>query len=234
MPETVISGIAAILQRKKEAAERAEERNRPKADYFSSIFPKKTGNQVLVRFLQEIDEGATNYNAERGVGLVVVEHEPPGDKGYMRRGLCSMGTEERCFACEQRREGVEGWRKKDSLYINVAAETSDGVKTFVLSRNANSSFTDALIQEAIDEGTITDKMYRITKTGEGTGTNWLLKAVPRAELLDPENELPVFDIKETVLRTIDYDRQREYYGGGAPKPSAVLPATVATSTSDEW
>lgn len=211
---SLIKGLAQIKKNQEEQAARAAERDKPKVAWLSSVFPKKTGDVVNVRFLQELDPDMTNYDEARGVGFIAVEHNAPGPDGFKYRGKCT-GDEGACYACERHRlDYKEGWKPKQNLYINVALEFEGKPQVFVLSRNANSTFIQSLIQEAIDEGSITDSMYRITKTGTGTQTQWIPKRLPKEPLLD-DSGLTLFNIDEAVIRNIAYDEQPKYYGQAA-------------------
>lgn len=232
----VKKGLAAIKQYQEEQKQKAAERDRPKAEWLSSVFPKKTGDVITLEFLQELDPEATGYNEDRGVGFIIVEHEAPGKDGFKRRASCTVDSEEEdhsCYACERRKiDFKEGWKTKSNLYINVLLEG----KVYVLSRNANSPFVQQLIEEAVDEGTITGKKYKITKTGEGTGTNWLLKALKEdASGADVE----VFNLEETVVRNIPYAKQAEYYGAvwSGPEGESAGESSAPSKPSasdDEW
>lgn len=231
-----IKGLASIKANQQAQQERAEAGNRPKAEWFK--FPKGVAN-VTVRFLQELDPEMKNYREDRGVGFIATEHNAPGPDGWKRRGLCTIDDGE-CYACERHKMNYkEGWRQKQNLYINVLADIGDGPKVYVLTRNANSGFSQALIEEAVDEGSITDANYRITKTGEGTTTQWLLKRLKDAPLDDSKVE--VYDLDKTAVREVEYEKQPEYYGAvyqdesapAASSPSSSKPASAA-SMDDEW
>lgn len=216
------AGLAGLKKYQQEQQEKAEARDRPKAEWFTSVFPKKTGDSVNVVFLQELDQGADNYDAEKGIGFIEVEHHGPGKDGFKRRANCTLESEGQCYADERHSASYKtvddykgDWKQRSNLYINVAVEIDGEWKPFVLSRNANSTFTEALIQEAIDEGSITNSVYRINKTGSGTKTQWLPKRLPKVEMPDVSG-LQVFDINETVLRHIPYEKQPEWYGDAAP------------------
>ena len=234
-----IKGLASIKANQKAQQERAENANRPKAEWFK--FPKGV-TSVEVRFLQELDEDMQNYREDRGVGFIAVEHNAPGNDGWKRRGLCtSDGEDSPCYACARHREDYKaGWRQKQNLYINVLVKTGDNeYKTMILTRNANSGFAQALIEEAVDESTITAVNYRITKTGEGTTTQWLLKPL-KTEPFDDSNA-EVFDLDKTAVREVEYDKHAAYYGevfddgsASAAAPSSAQAAPSAASQDDEW
>lgn len=231
-----IKGLASIKANQKAQQEKAEAGNRPKAEWFK--FPKGQSS-VTVRFLQELDADMANYREDRGIGFIAVEHNAPGNDGWKRRGLCTIAEEDggECYACEShKRNYKEGWRQKQNLYINVLADLGDGPKVYVLTRNGNSGFTQSLIEEAVDEGSITDANYRITKTGEGTTTQWLLKRLKDTPLDD--SQVKTFDLDETAIRKIEYDKQAEYYGavysGESDSTSSNTTSSKPTHDEDEW
>lgn len=242
----VVKGLAAIKRHQQEQAEKSKRGDFP--NMFYSVFPKVVGNEVVVRFLQELDPDMTNYREDRGIGVIAVEHASGGlngeeapKKGFMYKAVCTSGDGD-CYGCERHKENYKsGWRPQQSLYINVLAEVEGELKTFVLSRSANSSFVQSLIQEAIDEGSITDANYRITKTGEGTQTQWLLKRLKSEPLND--FEATVWDLEKDVLKNIPYEEQAEFYGKAHPQSNftpreesaSSAPARPASADdNDEW
>lgn len=229
---SVKKGLAALRKHQEEQKAKAEAANRPKAEWFK--WPKNV-DTATVRFLQELDQDADNFNEDRGVGFLAVEHQAPGPEGYKRRGLCTIDSEGQCYACERHSQDYkEGWRQRTNLYINALVDFGDGdKKVVVLTRNANSSFTDSLIQEAVDEGSITDANYRITKTGSGTTTNWLLKRLKDTPFDDSKVEL--HDLDETAIRAIPYEKQADYYGAvysGVTESDTASDA--AAPVDEEW
>lgn len=232
----VIKGLASIKANQEKQREKAEAANRPKADWMK--WPKGV-NVATVRFLQELDPEMDNYREDRGVGIIATEHQAPGPEGFKRRALCTAEDGD-CYACERHKQNYkEGWKQRQNLYINALVDFGDGEKkVLILSRNANSTFTQALIEEAVDEGSITDANYRVTKTGEGTTTQWILKRL-KGDPMD-DSEVEVFDLDETAIRSVEYEKQPEYYGAvyqedNAPvatsKPSGNSGGSVA---DDEW
>lgn len=241
----IVKGLASIQANKQNNQERAAAANRPKAEWLSSVFgvdkngnPKRLGTVLEVRFLQGLDPSDAGYREDRGIGFIATEHNAPGPEGYKRRAVCSI-DDGACYACERHKMDYKaGWKQKQTLYINVLIKDGDEKKVYILNRNGNSAFVDALIQEAVDEDSITDAMYRITVSGSGTQTNWTLKRLPKAELLD-DSEAEVWDLDETAIREVEYDKQAAYYGEVADEetPSESTPArakTPAGSADDEW
>jgi len=244
----VVKGLAAIKRHQQEQAEKAKRGDFP--NMFYSVFPKVVGNEIVVRFLQELDPDMANYREDRGIGVIAVEHqsgalkegEEAPKRGFMYKAVCTAGEGD-CYGCERHKENYKGgWRPQQHLYINVLAEVDGELKTFVLNRSANSSFVQSLIQEALDEGSITDANYRITKTGDGTQTQWLLKRL-KGEPLD-DSEASVWDLETQVLKNIPYEEQAEFYGKAHPQGSFTprdsgsasesRPSAPAADDNDEW
>lgn len=234
-----IQGLASIKANQQAQQERAEAANRPKADWFK--FPKGQAN-VVGRFLQELDPEMRNYREDRGIGFIETEHNAPGPDGWKRRATCTIAEDDggECYACERHKMNYkEGWRQKQNLYINFLTDLGDGPKVYILTRNANSVFSQSLIQEALDEGSLTDANYRITKTGEGTTTQWSLKRL-KDEPMD-DSKVEVFDLEQTAVRKVEYDKQAEYYGAvyqddstPAETSSSSKPSRASAPADDEW
>lgn len=245
-----IEGLAGIKKYKEQQKAKEEARNRPKADYLSSVFPETPknksglGDTVTGQFVQELDKGCANYDPEKGIGKLLKEHEPPGREGFKRRANCTdPEAEDRndCYGClrkdaeydkEDKKDG--NWKTKTTLYINFATLIDGKPKVFVLSRNADSGFFDQVLDEINDEGTLLGTSYRITKSGTGTQTQWNLKPV-KDEMFDISG-LETFDISETVERAIELDEQPKYYGAvwsGRNKSALSDDSAKATAASDE-
>lgn len=230
-----IRGLEAIRKMQAEQKAKQEARERPKAEWFK--WPKGVSTATVL-FLQELDEGATGFNADRGLGFIQVEHQAPGPEGYKRRANCTLEKEGECYACERHAlDYKEGWRQRTNLYINALVDfgNGDGPQVVVIQRNANSSFVQALIEEAVEENTITHVNYKVTKVGEGTTTQWLLKALK--DRFD-DDKVEVFDLKETAIRAIPYEKQSEYYGavysGGAATAEDNAAGGGTSSVDAEW
>lgn len=114
--------------REKKAAEQAarEAGQRPQILRFNL---KKDGDSAVVRFAQEIDFDAANYDEGRGIGFVNVEHTSGADpkNGWKNRANCTQESQGQCYACERVTDhSVEwadrkGWKQKEKFYINVIA-----------------------------------------------------------------------------------------------------------------
>lgn len=234
--------LADLKKRKEEIKKREEEKNRPKAQWLTAVLGKNekeggVGDTVELVFRQELDEAAAGYNAERGKGRVVVEHYGPGEKGFLKRASCTLESEGQCYADERHaQKWDEGWRPRTNFYINVAAKVKGEWEPYVLTRNFNAAFVDQLMMEAEDEGTIMDKVFRVTKTGSKTTTAWTPKRLK--EDAPDVSELEFFDIDEVVLRQFSYDEQPKWYLGDSAVVHTEEGATAGTgstsSSEDEW
>lgn len=200
------SGLAGIKKIKQELAERREAMN-TKAEWLTL---KNKPNGVVIRFLQELDEDGQNYDSNKGVVLVTVEHQAPGKEGWKARAACTFESEGRCYACEMNaREPQKGWKQKNMMYLNVFDEAEKSVK--ILSRNINNSFVDTLMDWYSESGTITGNSFKLKQTGEGFNTSWSM--VPTATLAKDVDfsGLELYDLEKVAVRQIPYPEQEAYY-----------------------
>jgi hypothetical protein len=191
---------------------------------------------VKVVFLQELDEDSPNYSAKNGLGFIAVEHVNP--ENFRRKALCSIDDEGACWACEQHsKDWKAGWKQKSRLYINALID--DGVNepyVVVLSQgNGPKSITPSLIEQAGEIGTISDKYFKIKRSGAGlSDTSYLLTPLGAHDLNVEDYEL--FDL-DKVVRTVPYNEQEAHYLGGAESAEPALAtagASSGSSDSDEW
>lgn len=202
----------------------------PKAKWFK-LSDKQA---VKVVFLQELDEDSPNYSDKNGLGFIAVEHQNPAN--FRRKALCSIDEDGACWACEQHaKDWKKGWKQKSRLYINALVD--DGVNepyVVVLSQgNGPKSITPSLIEQAGEIGTITDKYFKIKRTGAGqTDTSYLLTPLGAHDLNVEDYEL--FDL-ESVVRSVPYAEQEAHYlGGQSTEEPELVGATAGSSDSDEW
>jgi len=150
-------GLKEYQARKAEEEARREAASKPKVNRLSL---EKDGDSVIVRFAQELDHDAKNYNEDRGIGFVNIEHNHPDPKvGWRNRASCSIETQGACLPCEKvANRDVEwadrkGWKQKEKFYINVVAGEPREVKE---TRN-NREYTKYLptnIDEDTGDGTV--------------------------------------------------------------------------------
>lgn len=223
-----ITGLANFKAEKAKREAAAEERNRPKANYFNwkKNQNKEDKNVAYVRLLQEFDEGVETYRDDRGLPVMQVEHTAPGKQGYLRRANCTLESEGQCYACERHAEDraeakaegrtkLKGWGQKSNFYIWALVDYKDGEgpQPVVISRSFGSSFLEDLIEtvEEDEKNQITDKMFKITKSGVDLQTKWKLRQANGVQLYD-DTDVEVLPLEESVLRFIPYEEQAAYYG----------------------
>lgn len=168
---------------------------------------------VLVQFLQEVDEGAENFDADDGVGFINVEHVAPGKDGWKRRATCTIDDEGRCFPCE------EGWKQKSRFYANVwYKERSGDEGVAVLNQGwGPQTVVDTVYEAAAEDGTIKNKWFKLSRKGKGLNTKYTLwpKKLEDFEdyvaLNDLEDEVELFDLEDEVITYIPYEKQEEFY-----------------------
>lgn len=232
-----LKGLAAI-QAKIDAdeARRGEGGDFVKAEWFK-LADKQSARVV---FLQELDEDSPNYSAKNGVGEVVVEHSNP--QNFKRKAECTLEDEGQCWACEQHRKDYKAkWGQKSRLYINalVLGADDDEHKVVILSQGlSDSQISPALFEQAGEFKTITDRVFKIKRSGAGfNDTSYILTALTPHDL-DVE-KYEVYDL-DKIIRKVPYDQQAAHYldgGTGAATDSAerepVSAGVGASAGADE-
>ena len=200
----------------------------------SRWFKIKDKESVKVIFLQELDEESENYSKKNDLGFLAVEHVNP--KNWMRKAVCTMAEEGACYGCEQHRaDWKAGWKQKTRLYINVLVDDGENEPyVAILSQgNGPKSVTPSVIEQAGEIGTITDKWFKIKRTGSGsTDTSYLLTPLGAHDKNVEDYEL--YDL-EAALRQVPYAEQAAHYHNGeaAGEAPESKPATSSSSSLDE-
>lgn len=189
---------------------------------------------VKVLFLQELDPDSPNYSQKNDLGFLAIEHVNP--KNWRRKAVCSIDDEGACFGCEQhKKDWKAGWKQKTRLYVNVLIDdgTNEPYVAVLSQGNGPKSVTPTLIEYAGEDGTITDKWFKIKRTGSGaTDTSYSLMASSKSETNVEDFEL--FDL-EKVLRQVPYAQQEAHYRDGEEAtPEEEKPEVSATSEDSEW
>lgn len=232
-------GLKEIKAYQDELERRKEEASKPKTNWLNI----PDGKTYSVRFLQELDEDAPGYSEERGVGFFATEHSNPDD--YRKKALCTI-EDGACYGCEQKELFYKagdnarggGWKAKTRLYINVLVKDDKGKEEVAVMSQANGSksvVAPMVLQQAIDEGTITDRWWKIKRTGQKAETSYLpMPGAPKDDVKLDEYEL--FDLNNCV-RDVPYDEQEAHYSVVAERPEeSAAPASSggSTDTSEEW
>lgn len=146
-------GLAEYKKRKAEEEARREAAGKPKIQRFAL---QKDGDSAVVRFAQEIDFDAKNYDEEAGIGFVNIEHTNGSDpkNGWKNRATCSIDTQGACFPCEKVSDHAvewaarKGWKQKEKFYINVIAGEPREVTETVNGQEKKRYFTSDLADDA--------------------------------------------------------------------------------------
>jgi len=195
---------------------------------------------VKVLFLQELDEDSPNFSKKNDLGFLAVEHVNP--KNWRRKAVCTIDDEGACYGCEQhKKDWKAGWKQKTRLYVNVLVDdgTNEPYVAVLSQGNGPKSITPSLIEQAGEIGTITDKWFKIKRSGAGaTDTSYLLTPLGAHDKNVEDYEL--FDL-EKALRQIPYDQQAAHYhdgedgSAGAEEAAEVASAGAGgASKSEEW
>lgn len=122
-------GLAAYKARKAEEEARREAAGQPRVRRFNL---EKDGDSAIIRFAQEMDADAKNYDDKVGFGFVNLFHDARGlDKanGWKNRANCSIESQGNCFPCEKRTDTSVDWEtrkelkfgQKEAFLINIVA-----------------------------------------------------------------------------------------------------------------
>jgi hypothetical protein len=171
------------------------------------------GQSVKIRFIEELDEDSSNYAEGRGLALVVKEHVNPKD--YRRRAVDTMDEEGRDWAEEMHRKDPKaGWRGRLRFYCNVLVD--DGIEdpyVAIWSMGVSKMSVFNTIREyAIETGSISNLVWKLKRTGQGTETSYtLIPAIPDTEPFN-WNDIQPYPI-EMALNKIPYAEQEAFYLG---------------------
>lgn len=183
----------------------------------------KDGEQVRVRFLNELTEDAPLYDKDRGLGHLARVHQNPAN--FKLQAACTMATEQKCWACEQTTVNKK-WYPKKKFYIAVLVKSSEGNEVKVL----NQGFTEQhvilnLIEFAEEYGTVCDRDYKIKRRGaEMNDTSYTITPLDKSDMPDLEG-VNVPDLTGFV-RNVPYAEQEAFFSGKASEEGG--------SSSDGW
>ena len=185
------------------------------------------GQSVKIRFIEELDEDSANYNADRGLALVVKEHVNPKD--YKRKAVDTMDSEGRDWAEEMHRKDPKaGWRARLRFYCNVLVD--DGIEPpyvaiWSMGVSKQSSF-NTIREYALETGSISNLTWKLKRNGQSTETSYTM--IPSAPDKEPFNWEGVTPYPlEMALRRIPYAEQENFYLG-FDSPS------VNSATNTDW
>lgn len=239
---TIMRGLKQF-KKYDEEVERARAARENRVEWLSSIWsPKaepevkiKKGAKVELVFLQELDDSSERYSSQNGLGIFAVEHNNPGRQDFWRRVVCTNNEEGdfQCWACEKNslewKKSTEenkyngGWKAKVNFYINVLARYTNSLdeqveKVFVLQRTKSNrgNYLDDLIEYAEEDGYISNRVFHLSRKGEGFDTKYNL--MPKADDAGVDVEsYELYDL-DALINNVDYEDQAEALGvESAPK-----------------
>jgi len=185
------------------------------------------GQAVKIRFIEELDEDSANYNADRGLALVVKEHVNPKD--YKRKAVDTMDAEGRDWAEEMHRKDPKaGWRARLRFYCNVLVD--DGIEPpyvaiWSMGVSKQSSF-NTIREYALETGSISNLTWKLKRNGQSTETSYtMIPSSPDKEPFAWEGIAPY--PLEMALRRVPYAEQEAFYLG-FDSPSTT------SSTNTDW
>lgn len=171
------------------------------------------GQSVKIRFIEELDEDSSSYNAERGLALVVSEHTNPKD--YKRKAVDTMDSEGRDWAEEMHRKDPKaGWRARLRFYCNVLVD--DGIDApYVAIWNmgvSKQSAFNTIREYALETGSISNLTWKVKRNGQGTETSYtLIPSAPDTAPFDWSGIEPY--PLEKALNKVPYAEQEAFYLG---------------------
>ena len=185
------------------------------------------GQAVKIRFVEELDEDSANYNADRGLALVVKEHTNPKD--YKRKAVDTMEAEGRDWAEKMHRKDVKaGWRARLRFYCNVLVD--DGIEApyvaiWSMGVSKQSAF-NTIREYALETGSISNVVWKVKRNGQGTETSYTtIPGAPDTEPFDWSTFKPY--ALELALKKIPYAEQEAFYlGFDGP--------TTSSATNVDW
>jgi hypothetical protein len=171
------------------------------------------GQAVKIRFIEELDEDSSNYDAKRGLAIVVKEHTNPKD--YKRKAVDTMETEGRDWAEEMHRKDPKaGWKARLRFYCNVLVD--DGIEDpyvaiWSMGISKQSAF-NTIREYALETGSISNLSWKLKRSGQGTETTYTL--FPSGPDTEPYSwsGVEAFPL-ELALRNVPYAEQEAFYLG---------------------
>ena len=245
----ITTGLRAIKEMDEAAA-----RRKTKVNWL--VVPKNSKVEII--FLQELDESSERYSEKNGLGFLAQEHNNPSRDQFFKRVLCINDEEHdfKCWACEKNGKEWDksteenkyngGWGRKTNFYINVLVRyEKDGEKieeVAVLQRTRSKrSYVDQIIDLAIEDGFISNRLFTLSRKGEGFDTVYTLTHRKEDAGINVE-DYELFDLNDLVTEA-DYEEQAARLGyeevEERPVPSLAKSRPAAEESnpeddSDDW
>lgn len=212
--------LKGTIKSLKDIKKKAEEKQG--FDGESPFLSLKDGDSAKIRFLQEFDNESPLYDERRGELIVVEEHVSPKD--YKIRGVCSLESEEKCWACEQIQaisddKVAKKWKPKMRFYANVIVRGTDGPdKVKILAQGfGDKNVGSDLINIAEEFGTLGHSDMKISRKGSGMNdTSYSLLPLAAKDMTKADKELELIDLSKFV-KFVTYEDQSSFYAGEKPE-----------------
>jgi len=185
------------------------------------------GKSVKIRFANETSDESSGYDEGRGLTLLVKEHVHPTN--YRLRAECTMDDEGRCFACEVHQKDFKAkWGPKLRFYTNVLVDNGKDEPTVaVWGMGTYKSQTFSTIRDYAEEyKTLTQNVWKLKRSGEGTETTYSLLPGPTDTEPFDWSKYELFDL-DLAINKVPYAEQEAYYFGGGH-------AAADIADSGEW
>ena len=131
----------------------------------TNYFSMKDGESVTLRFLQELDPESEHASKEAGTAILATIVSPPTEEGWKYRYV----------APEELLSEVADWDFKTRLLVNVLvlkdAANDEWEVQFWDTSKANAR---QLLEFNNEDGSITDKMFKVRRSGSSTDTTYIL------------------------------------------------------------
>lgn len=170
------------------------------------------GSSYRIRFLDDLDESSDTTLHGAGTAVMLEEHVSPKD--FRRKALCTK-DEGRCWACEMAMKHPKtGWARRSRVYVNVLVNdgTEDPYVAIWSMGIAKSPVFETLKDVFIEEGSISNREWRIKRSGAGTNTTYTMRDAGVDKEPFDFNEFERVDF-DKVSRHVPYEDQSAHYLG---------------------
>jgi len=180
------------------------------------FFSIQSGETFKIRFRQELTEDSKNFEEGEGTAITIPVVTSPINWKWRAASTASLADYNyRCWASEQITKDTR-WKPKPHLLMNIAVETSPGTwEPRILDTTFNQRHVGLiLIEYAKEFGTITDRFFKISRTGSGAqDTNYTLIPLDQGGAPASIVSLPMHDLN-TVYMTLPYAKQEAFFTTG--------------------
>jgi hypothetical protein len=152
----------------------------------TNYFGLSDGATATVRFLQEVDDKSPHYSEEAGLATLALICNPPSADGFKFKYVVPPELMGR----------VGDWVFKTRLLINVLVEGDSGEEVQLW--DASKSVARQLLEFNNEDGSITDKTFKVKRSGAGTDTTYIF--MPKS----PDGGISVDKWVEKIMQPEDY------------------------------